>query len=206
MGRNTRRLGDAAVRIRRIVTLDDIEYLAPILNAVGEDRHAIQCRAVRDKSTRRYQADCRLDADDTVESGGDPARTAGIGSERKHDMPRSHDDGGAGTRSARNIRDVSNAAARAIGRACSGEAGCELIEIGFSETDRAGGRQALDADSQIASGIWLNEAQAAVVGIPATSMLSLTPKGTPRSGKCSPLRACSINALQAAMASCFGRT
>src|SRR3546814_4255230 len=42
--------------------------------------------------------------------------TASIGSKRKRDVPRCHDDSGAGTRAARNVRDVGNAPARAVRR------------------------------------------------------------------------------------------
>ena len=80
------------------------------------------------------------------------------------------------------MRRVERVARHRAGRPHADEPGRELVEVGLADRDRPGRPQPRHRE-----GVRLRQVakagQAAVVGSPATSMLSLTAKGTPQSGR-----------------------
>ena len=92
--------------------------------------------------------------------------------------PAADRDGRAGARSARNEIGIEWVARHAIGRTHADQAGGELIEIGLADDDGAGRAQPRHR-GRILRRVIAKAGQAAVVGRPATSILSFTATGTP---------------------------
>ena len=107
----------------------------------GEYRHAVEGGAGRDHARRRDQAAGRLEADDAVEGGRDPARARGVRAQGEVDDAESHGDRRAGAGAAADARGVVGVAHRAVRRARAHQARRELVEVRGAQHDRTGGAQ-----------------------------------------------------------------
>lgn len=110
----------------------------------GENADAVEARAGGDDAVSGDEAAGGLDADDSVEGGGDPARAGGVRAEREVGDAEGDGDGGSGAGSAGDPRRVVGAAYRAVRGAGADEAGGELIHVGTAEHDGTGGSEPRD--------------------------------------------------------------
>ena len=148
----------------------------------GEHRRAVEAAHRRHDADVAHPPDGRLQPDDPVQRRRHPARAGGVGAQGERHQPEGHGHGRAGARSAGHERRVERRSA-----ACRTASGCRpgrwRTGRGWpcrrrSPRRRAAGRRC----RRRRRGRTPTPGHAAVVGTPATSMLSLTTNGTPYSG------------------------
>ena len=151
-------------------------------DGAGEHRRAVEAAHRRDDADGAHPPDGRLEPDDPVQRRRHPARAGGVGAEGERHQPERHGHGRAGARSARHERRVEHVRRRAVRRAGADQAGGELVEVGLADDDRARRRAAGRRRRRRRRARTPRPGTPAVVGTPATSMLSLTTNGMPYSG------------------------
>ena len=114
-------------------------------------------------------------------AAGDADRAAGVAADRRRGQVARHRRGGPGARAAGQPRRVPGVAAVALVRVAPVDPAGELVGVALADDDRARGPQPRH-HGRVASGWRTQSAPPAVVGIPATSTMSLTQIGIPASG------------------------
>ena len=131
-----------------------------------------------------HQAAGRLDADDPVEGRRHAARAGGVGPERERDDAVGDRDRRAGAGPARHVPRVEHAGARSVRRARADQARGELVHVRLADrAARPPPARRRDRRRRCRAARAAKAGTPAVVGMPATSMLSLTANGTPYSGR-----------------------
>ena len=148
----------------------------------GEDRHAVEAAARRHHAARADAARRRLQADDVVEAGRHAARAGGVGAERERHFAARDDDRRARARAAADAVGGERAA-RPRRRASACRPGRSRTGRGWScRRRRRRPRSASATQCAWAARSSETPGRPRSWRRPATSMLSLTANGTPKSG------------------------
>ena len=113
-----------------------------VLDREREDRDAVEAAAGRHHAAGGDGTQRRLEADDVVEPGRDPAGPGRVGAERETDQAAGDRHGRARRGATGHDGRIEGLVRRRIGRAHAHEPGGELVEIGLADQDRTGGQQA----------------------------------------------------------------
>ena len=160
------------------------EGLPGVLHRQREDRHRVERAAGRHHSARRDRSERRLQPDDVVQRRRHSPRPRRVGPEGEGHEPPRHRHRRPGGRPTRHDQGVQRIQRRRMRRPHTDESGGELVEVGLADRDCASRPAAVRPKRRRAAGQYEKAGQAAVVGQPATSILSLTAKGMPQSGRC----------------------
>ena len=148
-----------------------------------EHAHAVERARRRHDAVGRDEAERRLEADDAVERCGDPSRPGSVGADAEVGDPERDGERRAGARPAADVLRRPGARDGPVRRAGADEARRELVEVALAEHDRAGRRRGrCDGGRRARRACRCTRGMPAVVGRPATSMLSLTATVRPASG------------------------
>ena len=143
-GRNRCIAETPRIRVCGIEAFRRPEHRRGIFGVQRKDRDAIE-RATRGHDTVGAQAaDARLEAEQVIERRRYTAGARRVGAEGEARESGRHGDRGTGTRAAGNVTAIETVAAGPVGRAYADQAGCELIEIGLAERNRARGDELRD--------------------------------------------------------------
>ena len=145
-----------------------------------EDRDAIEAAARRHDAARADEPRRRLQPDDVVEARRHAARAGGVGAERERHVAARDRDGRSRARAAADALGVERVRPRRTASAC--RRGRSRTGRGWSCRRRRRRPRSAAHGGACGGGDVANAGHAAVVGRPATSMLSFTANGTPKSG------------------------
>ena len=140
----TERQRRSRVRIPRVLSRQHPQHRPTVLHRMRHHGHAVEAAAGRQHAVGADQSRRWLDADQIARAGRHPTGSCGIGPECEGHLPACHHHSRAGARAAAHVVGIERIAYRAVGRAGTNQAGGELVEIGLSDQDRAGRKQALD--------------------------------------------------------------
>ena len=129
--------------VARIVAAQHVEHGDRIRHGERENRHAIQRLTGRHNAPCADEAAARLQSDDVVQPGRHPARTRGIGAERKAGAAARDGDGRPGTRPAGDVFFAERIGHGAVWRPRAHQPGGELVQVGLADQDGAGGFELL---------------------------------------------------------------
>ena len=163
---------------------DRVEQERAVLGGARDRADRVERPGDRDDAGVRDEPDRRPQPGDAAEAGGDPDRAGRVGAER---AGRELGGGGGAAAAARAAADAvgrPRVAGRAEVRARRQRAVRELVRVELAEHDRRRPRAAADDGSASRAGhvVARGSSSAAVVGVPATSITSLTATGTPCRG------------------------
>ncbi len=133
----------ARERIGLVWTRHHGERQRGVVDGQSEYRDAVERAACRHQASSRDHAEARLQPDDVVEHRRHPAAAGGVRAQRQRHESGTDRDRRARARAAGNEILADRISGDAIRRAHADEAGCELVEIGLADDDRAGRAQAL---------------------------------------------------------------